>query len=414
MKTKVLLYEEHDRLRVLASSVLIGASLFVAVSVFAAGEPTVSVVAKNGSNATTTSALIGTHIRAEASVASSTATTTPSGTVNFNLYANTTCVGTALEQNAVSLVNGVAVSATTTLGAAGLSYRVHFNGEGDVYSPADSSCVSVSATQFTPTLSLGISSSTVYAGTSVVASATLGGATTTAGGSVTYSFYTNTLCTMGANNAGTKAVTNASVPNSDSVLFVTPGTFYWRGVYSGDVNNASATSSCGSLLTVLATSTPATTTPPIGPNSISGVVYNDQNKNDVRDGGEPGLSGWIITLHKVIQKKNGKWTHNDKQVVGTTTTNASGFYLFSNLPSGTYIVDQIKVKGWKQTSDDKKVVLGVATSSITVDFSNVVKKANGKDKDKNKDDDKKDNGNHWGWFKQSAKGGDFWKQFSSR
>ena len=113
----------------------------------------------------------------------------------------------------------------------------------------------------------------------------------------------------------------------------------------------------------------------------------------------PGLSGWIITLHKAIQKKNGKWTHNDKQVVGTTTTNASGFYLFSNLPSGTYIVDQIKVKGWKQTSDDTKVIFGVATSSISVDFSNVVKKANGRDKDKNKDDDKKDNGHRWGWFK---------------
>lgn len=415
MKTKALIFEERDRLRAVAGIFLVGVSLFVAMSVYASVEPTVSVVVKNGSNATTTSALIGTHVRAEAMVASSTATTTPNGTVNFNLYPNTACTGTASEQNGVNLVNGIATSATTTLGASGLSYRVHFNGENNVYNQADSACVSVNATQFVPTLSLGISSTSVYVGTSVFASSTLANASSTASGSVTYSIYTNNVCTAGVNNAGTKTVTNTLVPGSDSILFGTPGTFYWRGVYSGDTNNSAATSSCGNLLTVLATSTPATTTPPVGPGSIGGVVYNDQNKNDVRDGSEPGLSGWTIKLHKAIQKKNGKWTYNDKQVVGTAVTNASGFYSFTNLPAGTYIVEEIISKGWKQTSDDPKVVLSAATSSATVDFSNIVKKANGKDKDKNKDRDN-DNDDDDRWWKKTKKqsGNGFWKQYSSR
>lgn len=391
------------------ATAIVGAGFFVSLA-YAAVTPTVSLVVKNTANATTTSALIGTHIIAEAMVASSTATTTPNGTVNFSSYGNTACTGTASEQNGVSLVNGIARSATTTLTASGLSYRVHYNGEGDVYSQADSPCVSVTATQFAPSLALGLSSTTVYVGTSVFASSTLSNATSTAGGTVTYSVYTNNVCTTGHNSAGTKTVTNIVVPNSDSILFGTPGTFYWRGVYSGDVNNAASTSSCGNLLTVLATTTPpGTTTPPTtGPHMISGVVYHDQNKNDVRDGSEPGLSGWTIKLHKAIQKKNGKWHYNDKQVVGTALTDGNGHYAFTNLPSGTYIVEQIITKGWKQTSDDPTVSVGT-TTNVSVDFSNIQKK-NG---EKEKKDDKKDRDeDHWWkhWNKRSG----WWKQFSSR
>ncbi len=55
-----------------------------------------------------------------------------------------------------------------------------------------------------------------------------------------------------------------------------------------------ATSSCVSApLTVTATST----TPVTGPGTISGTVFNDLNKNDTQESGEPGLAGWTVWLH---------------------------------------------------------------------------------------------------------------------
>ena len=40
----------------------------------------------------------------------------------------------------------------------------------------------------------------------------------------------------------------AAVPNSAGVTFPTPGTYYWHAAYSGDSNNAAATSACERLI----------------------------------------------------------------------------------------------------------------------------------------------------------------------
>ena len=53
-------------------------------------------------------------------------------------------------------------------------------------------------------------------------------------------------CTLGAQSAGTKTVTNGSVPDSDPITFNSAGDFYWQAVYSGDANNNAATSACTS------------------------------------------------------------------------------------------------------------------------------------------------------------------------
>jgi hypothetical protein len=78
-------------------------------------------------------------------------------------------------------------------------------------------------TSITTTLS---ATAPVSIGTAVHDSATITGATSTAGGTVTYNVYTNNTCTTLYASAGTKTVTNGVVPDSDAVTFNTAGTFY--------------------------------------------------------------------------------------------------------------------------------------------------------------------------------------------
>ena len=77
-------------------------------------------------------------------------------------------------------------------------------------------------------------------GTAVTDEATLSGATSTAGGTVTYSVYSDSACTASAASAGTVDVTDGSVPSSNSFSTSTAGTYYWRASYSGDATNKPA------------------------------------------------------------------------------------------------------------------------------------------------------------------------------
>ncbi|MBL7774576.1 MAG: carboxypeptidase regulatory-like domain-containing protein, partial [Saprospiraceae bacterium] len=66
------------------------------------------------------------------------------------------------------------------------------------------------------------------------------------------------------------------------------------------------------------------------PASIGDYVWFDLDKDGIQDSGEPGISGVTVTLTGT--------TGSGQSVNLTTTTNASGFYLFSNLQPGTYVV----------------------------------------------------------------------------
>jgi hypothetical protein len=97
---------------------------------------------------------------------------------------------------------------------------------------------------------------TVPAGTAVTDSSVLSGANSAnAGGTVTYSVYSNSTCTTLATSGGTVTVAKGVVPNSSAVTFSTPGTYYWVASYSGDATNSPSVSPCGSeTVTVTATS----------------------------------------------------------------------------------------------------------------------------------------------------------------
>lgn len=112
---------------------------------------------------------------------------------------------------------------------------------------------------------------TVPSGTAVTDSATLAGLnTSTAGGTVTYTVYSDANCTVVFASAGTKTVTNGIVPDSDPVTFVSPATYYWQAAYSGDTLNNPSKSLCGSEQVIVKVGPPATLvlTPPTATNAV--------------------------------------------------------------------------------------------------------------------------------------------------
>ncbi len=61
------------------------------------------------------------------------------------------------------------------------------------------------------------------------------------------------------------------------------------------------------------------------PASLGDFVWNDLNANGIQDPGEPGIQGVTVTI-------------NGPTGMATTTTNAQGYYQFTNLAAGTYTV----------------------------------------------------------------------------
>jgi hypothetical protein len=101
---------------------------------------------------------------------------------------------------------------------------------------------------------------TVTSGTAVTDSATLKGAdVSTATGTVSYSVFSDSACSVSAGSGGTVDVTAGSVPSSTTVTLTTPGTYYWQASYSGDADNAPSTSTCGSEVEIVNAPTPQPT-----------------------------------------------------------------------------------------------------------------------------------------------------------
>jgi hypothetical protein len=155
------------------------------------------------------------------------------------------------------------------------SNAITFNQTGDFYwqaaysgdannDAATSVCTSehLVVTKKSPSIATTLSADTVEVGGTVHDSAALTGATANAGGTVTYTVYTDTACSAGAQSAGTVTVTNGVVPDSNPITFNSAGDFYWQAVYSGDANNNGATSVCASEHLVVTKKQPAMTTAP--------------------------------------------------------------------------------------------------------------------------------------------------------
>ena len=65
--------------------------------------------------------------------------------------------------------------------------------------------------------------------------------------------------------------------------------------------------------------------------SIGDFVWNDLNYNGIQDAGESGVEDIVVELFNNIGEK-----------IAATFTNASGFYIFDNLPAGRYSLRMIQ------------------------------------------------------------------------
>ena len=189
------------------------------------------------------------------------ATGTAGGTVQYEYFSSGTCTGSPTNVgSAVTVTNGIVPnSASQTFNSVG-SYGWEAVYSGDTYNNgATSSCEAMTVNKASPTISTSLSANPITAGGSASDSATLTGATSTAGGTVTYYVYSNSACSSGQTQVSQVTVTNGVVPNSASHTFGGVGTYSWNAVYSGDSNNNGATSSCETITVNKASPTISTT-----------------------------------------------------------------------------------------------------------------------------------------------------------
>jgi LPXTG-motif cell wall-anchored protein len=104
--------------------------------------------------------------------------------------------------------------------------------------------------------------------------------------------------------------------------------------------------------------------------SVGDFVWVDTNRDGIQDVDEPGLAG--VTLS--IAKADGSAVTNVfGQLVTTTVTNANGFYIFEDLPVGSYTVTVVPPAGYVPTTtsagtSETDSSTGTATSvNLTVD-----------------------------------------------
>ena len=206
------------------------------------------VVSKNSPTITTTlsqsSVNIGTPVTDQATLSGATATA--GGTVTYSVYAGAnTCTGTDLLNSTVNVTNGsVPVSAAFTPSNAGTySFQAIYSGDSN-NNGATSDCT-------TEQLVVNPNKPAMTTAQNVIPNdaATISGATSTAGGSISFNLYSpaDPTCagaaaltqSVGVSGNGTYNTTNSTFIASDE------GTWRWQVVYSGDSNNVGTTSACG-------------------------------------------------------------------------------------------------------------------------------------------------------------------------
>lgn len=222
------------------------------------------------------------------------------------------------------LTCGTVTGAGTSVVKSGATVTVTMGAGGNV------DCTYTNHINVSPTITTTLVPTSVTVGGSVYDTAALTGATSTAGGTVTYTVYTDSNCTAGSAGsqaAGTVTVTNGVVPNSNTITFNSAGTFYWQAVYSGDPNNNPATSACTSETIVVSKAKPsATTAQDLIPNdnfTLSGGVNLDGTGTITFNLYAPNAAGDCSSTPAFTQTVTGI---SSNTTYSTTNTGANAFH----------------------------------------------------------------------------------------
>jgi len=190
----------------------------------------------------------------------------PSGSVTFTLYSDASCTTPVSDMSGSGTISGNSASwsKSWTPPMPGTYYWIaSYPGDAnndDYTTTCSAANEQITVNKASPTITTTLSRSSITVGDTVHDSARLSGATSDAGGSVTYTVYSNNTCTLNAQNAGTLTVTNGSVPDSSPITFNTAGSYNWQAVYSGDDNNQIAKSNCANELLTVNQVSPSLTT----------------------------------------------------------------------------------------------------------------------------------------------------------
>src|SRR5439155_1577305 len=186
-----------------------------------------------------------------------------------------------------------------------------------------------------PTIATLLSDDSITVGGTIHDSSTLSGATSDAGGTVKYRYYStlaacndaaNTYASPGGTSAGDKTVTAGVVPNSDDATFNSAGTFYWRAWYSGDSNNSGASSACADEALVVGKASPTIATDAGGPYRIDKDGTVDLTDKATLSGGTGDAGGVInFTLYGPDPTPNSNPEDDCSGVpAGTATASVTG------------------------------------------------------------------------------------------
>jgi hypothetical protein len=174
------------------------------------------------------------------------ATANAGGTVTYKVYTNATCDSSdPIDAGAKTVTNGVVPD----------SDPVTFNTAGDYYWQAvySGDANNTAATSLCTSEHLVVSKQNTAMTTAQNLipndDANLSGATSTAGGTITFELFTPNAATCSGTPAYTQTV-NVSGPGTYSTtnttfIASTEGTWRWKVSYSGDANNEGSTSACG-------------------------------------------------------------------------------------------------------------------------------------------------------------------------
>jgi NADPH-dependent 2,4-dienoyl-CoA reductase/sulfur reductase-like enzyme len=189
------------------------------------------------------SATVGSSIAAGATVSGG---SSPSGTVTFKLYNNSSATGSPLFTDTKTLSSGGATSGSYATTATGTFYWVAtYNGDTNNNSVSSGTAASpVTVTKASPGISNSQQPASAVVGSSIADQATVSSGYQPTG-TVTFKLYNNANGTGSPVFTDTESLLSGSA-TSASYATVAAGTLYWVTTYNGDSNNNSVSSGTAS------------------------------------------------------------------------------------------------------------------------------------------------------------------------
>ena len=178
------------------------------------------------------------------------ATATAGGTITFRVYSDATCSTLVSTLGPITVNgNGSYPSGSYTPGSVGTYYWIA-SYSGDLNnSPSTGACGDANETSTVIKASPGISTTAtagpVIVGSNISDTAALTGATSDAGGSISFALYSDATCSTLVTTLGPVSVAGSGSYGSGNYVTTAVGTYYWIASYTGDAKNNAVTGSCG-------------------------------------------------------------------------------------------------------------------------------------------------------------------------